>query len=91
MNQDKEVLRAIISLVNIQYSCFVELLDMLTMMLTQKRLLWKRFLLFMNSDSKTQNRNFCEIFDKFFIDNVITFSMNLLILVFYVILFYCIM
>ena len=91
MNQDKEVLRAIISLGNIQYSCFVELLDMLTMMLTQKRLLWKRFLLFMNSDSKTQNRNFCEIFDKFFIDNVITFSMNLLILVFYVILFYCIM
>ena len=87
MSQDKEVVSAIISLVNIQYSSFTELLAVLTMMLVQKRLLRKRFLLLMNSDSKTQNGNFCETFDKIFIDKVIAFSMNLLTLVFYVILF----
>ena len=87
MIQDKEVVIAIISLVNIQYSSFTELLVVLTMMLVQKRLLRKRFLLLMNSDSKTQNGNFCETFDKIFIDKVIAFSMNLLTLVFYVILF----
>ena len=87
MSQDKEVVSAIISLVNIQYSSFAELLVVLTMMLVQKRLLRKRFLLLMNSDSKTQNGNFCETFDKIFIDKVIAFSMNLLTLVFYVILF----
>ena len=87
MSQDKEVVSAIISLVNIRYSSFTELLVVLTMMLVQKRLLRKRFLLLMNSDSKTQNGNFCETFDKIFIDKVIAFSMNLLTLVFYVILF----
>ena len=87
MSQDKEVVSAVISLVNIQYSSFTELLVVLTMMLVQKRLLRKRFLLLMNSDSKTQNGNFCETFDKIFIDKVIAFSMNLLTLVFYVILF----
>ena len=36
MSQDKEVVSAIISLVNIQYSSFTELLVVLTMMLVQK-------------------------------------------------------
>ena len=45
MKKDKEVVNAIISWVNSQYSRFVELLGVLTMILLQKRLLGKRFLL----------------------------------------------
>ena len=36
MNQDKEIVSGIISLVNIQCSCFVELLGVLTMMLVHE-------------------------------------------------------
>ena len=52
MNQDKEVVSAIISLISIHYSCFAELLGVLIMILVQKRLLRKRFLLFMNLKHK---------------------------------------
>ena len=58
MNQHKEVVSALISLVTFQYNSFVELLTALTMMLAQKRLIRKSFLLLMmNSDSKMQNGN----------------------------------
>ena len=43
--KDKAVVNAIISWVNSQYSRFVELLGVLTMVFLQKRLLGKRFLL----------------------------------------------
>ena len=39
MNEDKEVVSAVLSLVNIQYNYFVELLGVFTIMLAQKRLL----------------------------------------------------
>ena len=58
MSRDKEVggvVSAIISLVNNQYSCLVEFLGVLTVMLARKRLVKKRPLLLMSSDSKTQN------------------------------------
>ena len=47
---------AIISLENNRYSCLVELLGVLTVMLARKSLVKKRPLLLMSSDSKTQNR-----------------------------------
>ena len=58
MSRDKEigeVVSAMISLVNNQYSCLVELLGVLTEMLAQKRLLKKRLLLLMGSESTTKN------------------------------------
>ena len=58
MSRDKEVGEAvskIISLVNNQYSCLVELLGVLAMMLARKRLLNKRLLLLMSSESTTKN------------------------------------
>ena len=58
MSRNKEVVgvvSAIISLVNNQYSCLVEFLGVLTVMLARKRLVKKRPLLLMSSDSKTQN------------------------------------
>ena len=58
MSRDKEigeVVRAIISLVNNRYSCLVELLGVLTVMLVRKRLLKKRLLLLMSSESTTKN------------------------------------
>ena len=48
-----KVVSAIISLVNNQYSCLVELLAVLTLMLARKRMVKKRLLLLMSSDSKT--------------------------------------
>ena len=50
-----KVVSAIISLVNNQYSCLLELLAVLTLMLARKRMVKKRLLLLMSSDSKTQN------------------------------------
>ena len=58
MSRDKEegeVVSAIISLVNNHYSCLVELLGILTVMLVRKRLLKKRLLLLMSSKSTTKN------------------------------------
>ena len=58
MSHDKEVskvFKAIISLVKNQYSCLVELLGVLTVMLVRKRLVKKRLLLLMSSNSKMQN------------------------------------
>ena len=58
MIRDKEVsgvVGAIISLVNNQYSCLVKLLGVLTVMLAQKRLLKKGLLLFIGSESTTEN------------------------------------
>ena len=58
MSREKEVRKVvsiIISSVNKQYSCLVELLGVLTVMLARKRLVKTRLLLLMNSDSKTQN------------------------------------
>ena len=58
MSRDKEVgevVSAIISLVNNQYSFLVELLLVLTVMFARKRLVKKRLLLVMSSDSKMQN------------------------------------
>ena len=58
MSRDKEigeVVSAMISLVNNQYSCLVELLGVLTEMFAQKRLLKKRLLLLMGSESTTKN------------------------------------
>ena len=58
MSRDKElgeVVSAIISLVNNQYSFLVELLHVLTVMFVRKRLVKKRLLLLMSSDSKMQN------------------------------------
>ena len=51
-----EVVSAIISLVNNQYSCLVELLNVSTVMILQKRLVKKSLLLLISSDSKMQNR-----------------------------------
>ena len=47
-----EVVSAIISLVNNRYSCLVELLRVSAVMFVQKRLVKKRLLLLMSSDSK---------------------------------------
>ena len=57
MSRDKrgEAVSAIISLVNNQYSFLVELLRVLTVMFKRKRLVRKRLLLLMSSDSKMQN------------------------------------
>ena len=58
MSRDKEVgqvVSAIISLVNNQYSFLVELLRVLTVMFARKRLVKKRQLLLMSSDSKMKN------------------------------------
>ena len=58
MNSNKEVKKvvsAIISLINNYYSCLVELLGVLTVMLARKRLVKKSLLLLMSSNSKTQN------------------------------------
>ena len=58
MSCDKEVgevVSAIISLVNNQCSFLVELLRVLTVMLAQKRLVKKRLLMLMSSESKMQN------------------------------------
>ena len=58
MSRDKEegeVVSAIISLVNNQYSFSVELLGVLTVIFARKRLLKKRLLLLMSSDSKMRN------------------------------------
>ena len=58
MGRDKEVgevVNKIISLVNNQYSCLVQLLGVLTMMLARKRLLKKRLLLLMSSESTAKN------------------------------------
>ena len=55
MSRDKkvgEVFSAIISLVNNRYSCLVELLRVSAVMFVQKRLVKKRLLLLMSSDSK---------------------------------------
>ena len=57
MSRDKEVgqvVSAIISLVNNQYSFLVEL-RVLTVMFARKRLVKKKQLLLMSSDSKMQN------------------------------------
>ena len=51
-----EVVSAIISLVNNQYSCLVELLNVSTVMILQKKLVKKSLLLLISSDSKMQNR-----------------------------------
>ena len=50
-----EVVSAIISLVNNQYSFLVELGRVLAMMFARKRLVKKRLLLLLSSDSKIQN------------------------------------
>ena len=58
MSPDKEVGKvasAVISLINNQYSCLVELLDVLSVTLARKRLVKKSLSLLMSSDSKTQN------------------------------------
>ena len=59
MSREKEVdelVSVIISLVNSnQYSCLVELVGVLIMMLARKRLVKKRLLLIKSSCSKTQN------------------------------------
>ena len=57
MSRDKggEAVSAIISLVNNQYIFLVELLRALTVMFKRKRLVRKRLLLLMSSDSKMQN------------------------------------
>ena len=57
MSRDKvsEVVSAKISLVNNQYSFLDELLRVLTVMFKRKRLVRKRLLLLMSSDSKMQN------------------------------------
>ena len=55
MSRDKEVgqvVSAIISLVNNQYSFLVELLRVLTVMFARERLVKKRQLMLMSSDSK---------------------------------------
>ena len=41
MNEYKEVVSVTIYLVNIQYSCFLELLDVLTMMLAESFLFYQ--------------------------------------------------
>ena len=58
MSRDKEVgevVSAIISLVNNQYSFLVELLRVLTLMFARKRLVKKKLLLLMSPDSRMQN------------------------------------
>ena len=57
MSRNKEVgeLNSEISLVNNQYSCLVQLLGVLKMMLAKKRLLKKRLLLLMSSESTMKN------------------------------------
>ena len=58
MSRDKEVdevVSKIIFLVNNQYSCLVQLLGVLTMILARKMLLKKRLLLLMSSESTTKN------------------------------------
>ena len=58
MSRDKEVgevVSPIISLVNNNYSCLVELLLVLIVMFARERLVKKRLLLLMSSDSKMQN------------------------------------
>ena len=55
MSRDKEVaevVSAIISLVNNHYSFLTELLRVVTVMFARKRLVRKRLLLLMSSDSK---------------------------------------
>ena len=54
-NEVSKVVSAIISLVNNQYSCLFELQGVLTVMLAQRRLVKKRLLLLISSDSKMQN------------------------------------
>ena len=54
-NEVSKLVSAIISLVNNQCSCLVELLGVLTVMLVEKRLVKKKLLLLISSDSKTQN------------------------------------
>ena len=58
MSRDKEVgvvVSPIISLVNNNYSCLVELLLVLIVMFARERLVKKRLLLLMSYDSKMQN------------------------------------
>ena len=58
MSRDEEVgqvVSAIISLVNNQYCFLAELLRVVTVMFARKRLVRKRLLLLMSSDSKMQN------------------------------------
>ena len=58
MSRDKEVaevVSAIFSLVNNHYSFLTELLRVVTVMFARKRLVRKRLLLLMSSDSKMQN------------------------------------
>ena len=50
-----EVICAIISLVNNQYSFLIELLGVLTLLFVRTRLVKKRLLLLMSSDFKMQN------------------------------------
>ena len=50
-----EVVSAIISLVNNQYNFLFELMRVLTVIFARKRLVKKRLLLLMSSDSKIQN------------------------------------
>ena len=55
MSRDREVgevVKAIVFLVNNQYSFLVKLLDFLTAMFAQKRLVRKRLLLLMSSETK---------------------------------------
>ena len=47
-----EVVKAIVFLVNNQYSFLVKLLDFLTVMFARKRLVRKRLLLLMSSETK---------------------------------------